>query len=37
MSLLELHQISKSYGEGATAVHALDEIDFCSMRASLWR
>jgi putative ABC transport system ATP-binding protein len=27
MSLLELHQISKSYGEGATAVHALDEID----------
>src|ERR1700734_2669103 len=27
MSLLELHQISKSYGEGPTAVHALDEID----------
>ena len=27
MSLLELHQISKSYGEGATAVHALDDID----------
>jgi putative ABC transport system ATP-binding protein len=27
MSLLELHQISKSYGEGVTAVHALDEID----------
>jgi putative ABC transport system ATP-binding protein len=27
MSLLELHQISKSYGEGSTAVHALDEID----------
>jgi putative ABC transport system ATP-binding protein len=27
MSLLELHQISKSYGEGATAVHALAEID----------
>ncbi len=27
MSLLELHQISKSYGEGATAVHALEEID----------
>jgi putative ABC transport system ATP-binding protein len=27
MSLLELHQISKSYGEGATAVRALDEID----------
>ena len=27
MSLLELHQISKSYGEGATAVHALDAID----------
>jgi len=27
MSLLELHQISKSYGEGETAVLALDEID----------
>ena len=27
MSLLELHQISKSYGEGAAAVSALDEID----------
>jgi putative ABC transport system ATP-binding protein len=27
MSLLELHQISKSYGEGATVVRALAEID----------
>ena len=27
MSLLELHQISKSYGGGETAVRALDEID----------
>ena len=27
MSLLELRQISKSYGEGETAVRALDEID----------
>ncbi|HTW98251.1 MAG TPA: ABC transporter ATP-binding protein [Acidimicrobiales bacterium] len=27
MSLLELHEISKSYGEGATEVHALDDID----------
>ncbi len=27
MSLLELHEISKSYGEGETAVSALDEID----------
>jgi putative ABC transport system ATP-binding protein len=27
MSLLELHQISKSYGEGTTSVLALDEID----------
>src|SRR5580700_7029888 len=27
MSLLELHQISKSYGEGETTVRALDEID----------
>ncbi len=27
MSLLELHQISKFYGEGETAVRALDEID----------
>jgi putative ABC transport system ATP-binding protein len=29
MSLLELHQISKSYGDGETAVHALYEIDLC--------
>src|SRR6202790_3082266 len=27
MTLLELHQISKSYGEGTTAVHALEDID----------
>jgi putative ABC transport system ATP-binding protein len=27
MSLLELHDISKSYGEGATQVHALNDID----------
>jgi putative ABC transport system ATP-binding protein len=27
MSLLELHKISKSYGEGETVVRALDEID----------
>jgi putative ABC transport system ATP-binding protein len=27
MSLLELHDISKSYGEGATEAHALDGID----------
>jgi putative ABC transport system ATP-binding protein len=27
MSLLELHQISKSFGEGATAVRALDDIN----------
>jgi putative ABC transport system ATP-binding protein len=27
MSLLELHNISKSFGEGATTVRALDEID----------
>ena len=27
MSLLELHDISKSYGESATEVHALDDID----------
>src|ERR1700689_4386009 len=27
MSLLELHKISKSYGEGETAVRALEEID----------
>jgi len=27
MSLLELHEISKSYGEGETAVQALQEID----------
>jgi putative ABC transport system ATP-binding protein len=26
MSLLELHDISKSYGEGASEVHALDDI-----------
>jgi len=28
MSLLELRQVSKSYGEGDTAVRALEEIDF---------
>src|ERR1700728_2752868 len=27
MSLLELHDISKFYGEGATSVHALEEIE----------
>ena len=27
MSLLELHDISKSYGEGATAVDALEDVD----------
>jgi hypothetical protein len=27
MCLLELHDISTAYGEGATAVHALDDID----------
>jgi putative ABC transport system ATP-binding protein len=27
VSLLELHNISKSYGEGATTVQALDGID----------
>jgi len=27
VSLLELHHVSKSYGEGATVVRALDEID----------
>jgi putative ABC transport system ATP-binding protein len=27
MSLLELHDISKSYGEGATEVRALDDVD----------
>jgi putative ABC transport system ATP-binding protein len=27
MSVLELHQISRSYGEGAGAVRALDEVD----------
>jgi putative ABC transport system ATP-binding protein len=29
MSLLELHHISKSYGDGATTVRALEEIDLC--------
>ena len=27
MSLLELHDISKSYGEGASEVHALDDVE----------
>ena len=27
MTFLELHQVSKSYGEGATEVHALSGID----------
>ena len=26
-SILELHQVSKTYGEGATAVHALRSVD----------
>src|SRR5580698_357124 len=29
MSLLELHDISKSYGEAATEVHALDAVELC--------
>jgi putative ABC transport system ATP-binding protein len=29
MSLLELHHISKSYGDGPTTVRALEEIDLC--------
>ena len=29
MSLLELHDISKSYGEGTTEVHALADVDLC--------
>jgi putative ABC transport system ATP-binding protein len=35
MSLLELHQISKSYGGGETAVRALDEIDLSVDRGQL--
>jgi hypothetical protein len=27
MSLLELHQVSKRYGEGPTEVHAVQDID----------
>ena len=35
MSLLELHDISKSYGEGATVVHALEDIDL-SVDEATW-
>ncbi len=35
MSFLELRRISKSYGEGATEVHALADIDLLVDRGSL--
>ena len=35
MSLLELHKVSKSYGEGATLVQALDDIDLSVDRGHL--
>src|SRR6201996_7587499 len=35
MSLLELRQISKSYGQGETAVRALEEIDLSVDRGQL--
>ena len=34
MSLLELRQVSKSYGEGETAVLALEDINLSSTRAT---
>ena len=35
MSYLELRQVSKSYGTGATEVHALSEVDLAVERGSL--
>jgi putative ABC transport system ATP-binding protein len=35
MSFLELRRVSKSYGEGATEVHALADIDLSVVRGSL--
>jgi putative ABC transport system ATP-binding protein len=35
MSFLELQRVSKSYGEGATEVHALSDIDLSVERGSL--
>ena len=35
MSYLELRRISKSYGAGATEVHALSDVDFAVERGSL--
>lgn len=35
MSFLELHDVSKSYGEGATEVHAIQEVDLGVDRGSL--
>ena len=35
MTFLELHQVSKSYGEGATEVHALSGIDLSVDRGAL--
>jgi putative ABC transport system ATP-binding protein len=35
MSFLELRRVSKSYGEGATEVHALSDIDLSVERGSL--
>ena len=37
MSFLELHKVSKSYGEGSTLVHALADITCRSIAATSWR
>ena len=35
MSYLELRRVSKSYGAGATEVHALSDVDLAVERGSL--
>ena len=32
MNILETHELKKIYGEGETAVHALDGVDFTVRR-----
>jgi putative ABC transport system ATP-binding protein len=35
MSFLELRQVSKSYGEGAAEIHAIEAVDLCVDRGAL--
>ena len=37
MSILELRDVSKAYGQGAAQVHALRDVTCPSRRARWWR